>query len=176
MIENDCDNNVILDSSTGRPPYLVTTDGTRQYSLGDDYRKVAMVFMETQDVDYTEERNYRRAEWLGVEVLEIDVQTRPRTRTTAPQIYFPFDPGDTTEKYLVKAYRNATNISSASIDLDVEDRWHDLVIQGALSWIRQEQYGIGDWKEWRYVLMPNEYWDEKNANPTLQTMMTRRYA
>lgn len=181
MMSKDAGVNVIINSSTGLPPYLATTSGTRQYTMVDSCRKVASVYQLRaeegySDTGYDDAGLFPYATWGGKEYFEIPVTTRPKTRNSNALVIFRENPGTTTTRYFLKYYNEVREISSESVDIDVPEKFHDLVLDGVLARIRQVDYGeLGQWQTWRdRVAM--EYWDEANENPYRNTLTPIRYA
>jgi hypothetical protein len=181
MMSKDAEVNIAINSATGQPPYLATTSGTRQYTMADTVRKVASVYQLRAEENYSDTgfddiSLFPYATWQGKEYYEIPITTRPKTRNSNALVYFRENPGTTTNRYFLKSYTDVTEISSENIDIDVPEKFHDLVLDGVLARIRQTEYGeLDQWQTWRdRVAM--EYWDEMNENPYRNTLTPIRYA
>ncbi len=181
MMSKDAEVNVVINSSTGQPPYLATTSGTRQYSMVDSCRKVASVYQLRAEDNYTDTGFddtglFPYATWRGKEYFEIPVTTRPKTRSTNALVIFRENPGTTTTRYFLKYYIEPTEITSESVELDVVEKYHHLVLDGVLARVRQIEYGEQDqWQMWR-DRVSIEYWDEMNENPYVDNLTPIRYA
>ena len=181
MVAHDSETNVYIDPATGLPPYLTTVDGTRQYTMADNVRKIASVFFdESVPMDYGDAVNYDNYGnylWIkGTRYREVKAGSRPKNRSSNATITFQFNPGTTTDIYFTKYYIVPTEITSVSIDLDIPDEYHDLVVDGVVARIRAVQYGNNDtYLMWRNERVPNEYWLETNENPNKDDLIPLRW-
>jgi len=180
MIHHDCENNVYYDPATGLPPVFATTAGTYQYTLPDDCRKLASVFIAETNRQYESNLTidaYGDYFYLqGTRYQEVRASSRPKTPNSNAVLTFSFDPGTTTQQYYRKYYLVARDISSSEIELDVPDTYHDLVVDGLIARVRQIQYGENDqYLLWRNERVPKEYWQEMNENPTQDGLMPLRW-
>ena len=181
MISRDAEVNIAINATTGQPPYLETTSGTRQYTLGGAVRKVASVYQLREEEGYTDTgfddvNVYPYATWRGLEYYEIPITTRHRKRNSNAIVYFRDNPGTTTTRYFLKYYIEPTEIASENIDLDVTENYHHLVLDGILARIRQIEYGeLDQWQTWR-ERVALEYLDELNETPYRDTLTPIRYA
>jgi len=176
MVGHDSESNVVMNSANGLYPFLVTTDGTYQYDAPDDCRKVAMVLVTSSGRGYDEWKSYEKTTYQGKEYWRVPVTSRPKTRNASAQVIFRTNPGDTTETYYLKYYKDPTEISSASINLDIPEEYHDLVVDGVVARIRQMEYGDSQvYLIWRGERVPMEYWQETNDNADTSSVMPLRY-
>lgn len=180
MIDHDCENNVIMDDATGRPPTFDTTDGTFTYNCPANVRKVAAIMYDPEErrANYGQNQNAwndRRFFYAGVWYREVFVSTRPRTRGANAVVRFPYNPQDTTGWYYRKAYREATDIVSEQIQVELEEQYHELLEDGILAFIRAQDYGDNEpYVNWKNERVSTEYWDEMNDNPTENSLFPLR--
>lgn len=175
MRSHDSETNIYINPATGFPPYLTTTAGTYQYSMASTVRKIGRVFTRQTEDGYDDVSQYRYLAYLGEQYYEVPVTTRPRTRSTDAYLIFRDDPGNTTERYFYERYDEPTSIDGESINLDVEDKYHDLVVDGCVARIREYEYGDSApylaWRE-RVAL---DYWGEQNNNYYNEGLVIKRY-
>lgn len=167
MIGADIDHMIYVDSSTGMPPYLTTTDGTYQYDCPSNCRKVSSVFIDGSDryETYDEYGAYQRTFWRGKEFYEVPVTSRRRGLSSYATITFRTNPGTTTDRYYLKYWIEPTSITSVNVQIDVPPDFHYLFVDGVLARIQPIQYGkVNPWLEWK-ERMEMEFWQEMNDNP-----------
>lgn len=176
MMSHDCEQNEYIDGSTGLPPLLSTTAGVYQYSLPSTARKHIQVMVEDTCNDYDDYGYYREVWWQGEKYKEVPVRSRPTKRNTAGYIIFRDDPGTHSDRYYWRYYLLPTDITAESVDLDIEEKFHDLVIDGVVARIRQVEYGDSEpYLIWRNQRVPDEYWDSQNDNETKSNFINLRY-
>lgn len=175
MRSHDCETNLYIDPSTGFPPYLTTTAGTYQYSMEDTVRKIGRVFTAQTENGYDDVSQYRYLAYLGEQYYEVPVTTRPRTRGTNAYLVFRDDPGTSTSKYFYERYDEPATISSESVNLEVEEQFHDLVVDGCVARIREYEYGDNaPYMQWRDRVAV-DYWGTQNENYYHTGLMQKRF-
>lgn len=176
MRSGDYDTNVYIDPATGFPPYLTTVSGQRQYVLGSTIRKTKYVMVANTDEGYDNYSLYPTIVFDGTTYYEALVTTYPRTRSQNARVIFRDDPGDTTQKFYHAYYLEPASIVSENIQLQVEEQYHDIVIEGCVAWIRRIEYGNSDeWNDWRFNKMPATYWSEQNNQPAIDDLIPLRW-
>ena len=176
MVAHDSEVNVVMSSTNGRYPFLVTNDTVYQYDAPDDCRKVGAVLALASSRGYDEWTAYEKITYQGYQYYKVPVTSRPKTRNSNATVTFRTNPGDTTEVYYLKYYKSPTTISSTAINLDIPDEYHDIVIDGAIARIRQIEYGDSQmYLIWRNERVPAEYWDEANDNANNDNMIPLRH-
>lgn len=184
MVARDCENNLAIDSTTGMPPYLDTVEGTVEYELPTNARKLKAVFIEQPSygdagISVINEYYNRRSRWddffyRGYKYYNVPLTSRPRNRNRNPVLWFRDDPGTQEDYYFLAYYINARDISSVGIQLDIEEQYHMLVEDGVVARIRQVEYGdTAPWMGWQERVMA-EYWEEQNSSPSVPNQITLR--
>jgi hypothetical protein len=177
MVSHDCERNIIIDTTTGFPPLLTTVAGTYNYSLPLTVRKLKTVFIDTDEDNYDDYGTYDCYQFKDKTFYWIPVTSRPKSLSNAATITFRSDPGSTTAKYYYEGYRAPTEITSVEVELDIEEEFHDMFLDGVLHRVRLIEYGDQtNWLSWRNERVPTEYWAEMNKQPTRSTLMPYRYA
>ena len=182
MMEADIDHNVVIDSSTGLPPYLATTAGIRNYECPSDCRKVADLYFE--DTSINAERSSRYGErdtamFLDREFFSEPITARRRMVSSAgvvqpATVTFVDDPGTTAKIYHLKYWRQSTDIVSVNIQPNVAPEFHWLLIDGVLARVQPIQYGAENpWLAWM-ERMKELYWGEMNDNPPKRSQVATR--
>jgi len=176
MMGSDIDHMVVIDSATGLPPFLSTTDGTLHYDCPSNCRKVASVFISSNDNHNTYDKYgpYQRITYQDKMFYEVPITSRRISLSSAATVTFRDNPGATTSKYYLKYYREPTSISSINIQIDVPPDAHPLFIDGVLARIAPIQYGkVNPWLDW-LDRMKMEFWQEMNDNAYKNVLSTVR--
>lgn len=176
MVSHDCERNILIDSATGLPPYLTTVAGTFAYDLPATYRKLKSIFIDTDEDNYDSYGLFEVYKFKEKEFFYIPVTSRPKTLSTNATVTFRDDPGATTAKYFLEGYRACTSIGSIDVELDTEEEFHDLVLDGVLARVRSIEFGDQQqWMAWR-ERVSFEYWAEMNKQMTRTTLIRYRHS
>lgn len=176
MVSGDCWQHLYIDSSTGRPPYLTTTSGTYQYDAPSNCRKIFDIAVDslssyTPTVFYNyynqltgripgEKRNFV---WAGRQYTRMEAYTTLALMDGVCTATFPFDPGTTTETYYLFYFKKPTEITAQTIELDIPEVYHEILIDGVLARIGKKSYGdVNAWEHWKRVIVPKQYWQGIN--------------
>ena len=176
MESQDYENNLILDAATGQFPIFATQNNVFQYEAPSAVRKVAKILILEQEPNYDSYGFYSDFYWRGNRYYEVPVTTRPASPQSNALIYFRDNPGATASRYYRAAYRFPTEILSTSIQLTIPEKFHDLVIDGCVNRIKQQQYGESEpYLLWRNERVPTEYGGEMNENAARSPFITTRH-
>ena len=187
MMSGDIWQHVYVDPSTGRPFALTTTDaetsGTYQYDAPNNCRKIYDIAVDTEsdflpDVFY----NYysrQRGQWPahqynfifgGRKYIRTNAWTRSATGGNNAYAVFPFNPGSTTNTYYLFYYELPTEISSDSINPDMADQYHQILIDGVKARIGKKSYGdVNAWEYWKENIVKKQYWKVSDQSFQVKT-------
>jgi len=179
MMGKDIDHAVVVDESTGMPPFLETTAETQQYDCPSNCRKVASVFYEAEDASdtYDEYGAYQTTVWRGKRFyIKPTTSRRYIDPNRLATVTFRTDPGTTTEKYYLKYYLLPTTLltTNGNTEPDVPWEFRGLMLDGIIARIKPMQYGDeSPWLTWLQRLEA-EFWGELNYNPPENNLMRSR--
>lgn len=135
-----------VDSTTGMPPLLETTSGQFEYDCPDDCREVAAVI--TQDpIDYRNiEKPYLESQTYWYQNKEFHrehVTSRNALPDGTPaKVTFLYDPGTSTDRFYLVYYIKAGAIENYSDSIKIPEELHWKFRRGVLLMLRQEDYGV----------------------------------
>ena len=175
MMSQDCQQNIVIDASTGKPPTINTTKRTHRYNAPAACRRIFMIGVDSYDTAasaflynyYNQNRNVNNlrqkqfSDWNYLVIPARTVDARPNNvRATYT---FTYDPQTTTDIYHLFYYEKPVEILSDSIQPQVQDQFHDLLIDGVLARIGKKEYGSDDnYRYWREMIVKREYNKEMN--------------
>jgi hypothetical protein len=128
LLFNECEQNIIYDSTTGDLPYLETTDSTYRYTIstagGDNVWLIGAVVIDALTInglDYgglAYNRSWKADETriAGNDYYRLrNIRSRPWSESADAQLTFSLNPGNTTAVYRLLAYRRCTEITSDAV-------------------------------------------------------------
>lgn len=139
VLKTDTDENLVFDSTTGRLPYLATTQGVYQYSLPSQYYKCKYILVNHGagygNYEYPNNPAFGRHHTdnafdtqdiiLGPhKYRQVPVRLTPQFGTGAVTVLFQFDPLNTTNVYHVYAYQGGNQITALGCTLQIEEKFH----------------------------------------------------
>jgi hypothetical protein len=140
-----------VDTATGMPPYLVTTDSVYTYDCPDDCMRTLAIFSEDiksySRIKYDaviKSYEYRGSSYYALPIKSIDALPGQLAQVT----FIGFNPGDTTDKYYHQYALKAPNITSEKVNIPIPEQHHFAIADGVLARIRSEKFG--DASEWNY--------------------------
>jgi len=137
LAQNETEQMVAYDASTGRFPLLTTTAGTYQYDMPSDIWRVNEVLVEASsyneyDLNYSlnvisgtnSKKFYQRKWYRGKEYIRITgIKTIDARRGQNCKVIFDFDPG-TGSLFYYRGYLKPTQITSERIELIIPEKFH----------------------------------------------------
>jgi hypothetical protein len=140
VLKSDSDENIYFDTSTGELPYLVTNQGTFQYTIPSTYYRLKEIVVR-EEVRISNNPVYSRHDLNHVS-NEISIQGR-RYRvihavknqpygTGTCTVMFRDDPGNTTTTYQIYGYVPVNAITSISSNLNIPEEFHMSVVIPAI--------------------------------------------
>lgn len=171
---------VYYDPSTGKLPYLVTTQGVFDYELPDNCWKLFSVLVEMgvtgslldnwTGADYGlrigSQRKNEVVTIAGIDYLRIhNIRSTPSSEAANARVIFTDEPGQTTIIYNIGYYKKPAEILSDSIQIEVEPPWDDMYLVPAVCKLIE---GIqhGDYANARREVLDywrRLYWKEMNS-------------
>ena len=144
VYSSDSDQFIKIDSSTGLPPLLATTEGQYQYTCPSDCRRTYAVLSQkfvrrlTRSVPVGPQREYylRNKGFHRMEVTSTD-----RLRGVDPTVTFQFDPGTTTDVFYHVYTLEPNNIATLEDELQIPEHLHYLIRDVTLLMFAEEEYG-----------------------------------
>jgi hypothetical protein len=168
-----------IDEDTGDYPYLVTTAGVRLYSIPDIIRE-RTINGEVQEVPIriskairvfsraSEGSDYGLSLLSGTfsdGVFSNDAEGQnfrftsiPATEADSSRILFPFDPGDTTEKYRYVSLIEPQRLTADTVPVMIPEEFEFMLVEGALGWIEYNDYGRSDRMDKFKEQYAREFW------------------
>lgn len=150
VYSQDCRQTEYIDPTTGKPPYIVTTDGVYAYDCPANCRRTAAIFT------VNPQRGYNRNQPTGVrseyffrnkEYCRVAADSRDATPDDVAKVYFQDNPGGTTETYFHLYYLKPPVISDISQQLIFPDELHYKLRKGVISFITADEYGNSAYDE-----------------------------
>jgi len=148
------DYNYYLDSTTGMPPYLVTTNEKYSYDCPDNCRKTSRIFCWKERVGgqnpfYSrvfdnQNGNADLFNWRGREYIGLNCITQQdKTLRANAKVFFgaEYNPGDTTEKYFHLYWVVPQRIESVEDEMEIPEEFSFEIRQGVNSILSTEDYG-----------------------------------
>ena len=182
MQSGDCEQFIYIDPATGKPPLITTVDSTYTYSAPTDCRKIFAVCIDginsTGGYWYYNFYNIQKNYTTNLEKLvfrnywyyKIPLQTYSRNLNSVAQYKFPYNPGSTTNTiYYLFYYLLPREILSDSIDPDVPEQYHDLLMDGVLARVGKKTYGdMNPYDAWKQEVKV-KYWKEMSSGEQTKT-------
>lgn len=179
MATGDYEQNVYLNPATGRPPLLTTNVGQLIYTMPSNCRKVYRVGIDISGnnsslfayTNYYNKKPYAKQEhdffFQNYQYTEVPIRSTETTRNADATITFDYYPGYTTDTYYLFYFIKPREISSANIQLDIPEQFHDIVVDGVLARIGKKEYGdANNWEYWKKQIVPKQYWSKMNSGTT----------
>lgn len=147
VMSDNNEQNKKIDSTTGMPPFLVTTAGIRQYDCPVDCREVSAVFCKKNFNNYNIGNindintintyyNYRNTYFYRMAVTSTVALYNDLATVT-----FINDPGSTTDVYYLEYFTKPIAITSESIQMQIPEEGHYLVRKLVIAMLSDENYG-----------------------------------
>ena len=136
--------NTKISSATGLPPFLATTQGTREYACPADCKETLNVFWEIPPQSYTpfpRRAMYSEYVYRGSSYYKIAVNSTNALYDTLATVTFVDDPGTTTDKYFHEYITKPVAVTSETIQLSVGEETHYLLRQAVIAMMSTENYG-----------------------------------
>lgn len=133
-----------IDSNTGMPPYLATTQGQREYTLGSGVRETIAVFAEFPQRGYSPLRNRSYPTdymFRNVTYRRVAIRSQNATINTNATLTFVDDPGTTTETYFHEYFKRYTPITSENIQIPLPEELHWKMREAVIAMLGKEDYG-----------------------------------
>lgn len=180
LLQKEAETRVYFDETTGKLPFLDTTDGVYNYSLPSNCWKLADVLVEIgvtgsildnyTGADYgirtASKRRIERVTFAGIDYLKIfQVRSWPASETAVARMAFADNPGTTDDVYNIKYYKKPTDITSDSIQIEIEPPFDVLyLLPATVKLIESQQHGnyLEARKELLATIIPM-YWKEMNS-------------
>lgn len=168
-MSQDTQRNIAIDPATGRPPIIETEDGTFRYTLPDDCRMLwklgVRVYQDSlnsylydfynRNLHFARLQTFTFRDW---EYYEIPADSVPRLPGADPSVIFSFNPLDTDDIYHIFYYAVPREILSATTQPQVEEQYHDMLMDGVMARIGKKEYGDGnDYEYWKERVVKREY-------------------
>lgn len=182
MMSGDCEAHIRIDTATGKPPTLDTTAGTFSYTLPDDCRKLFKVAVDAYEVEtnfffynfYGRNDAYpwsiRSFIFREHPYFEVPAQSTELLANTNASIIFVYDPSTTTDLFYTFYYVKPTEILSDSIQVQIPEKYHELLLDGVMARIGKKEYGAEDnYRYWKEKEVPRIYWKQMNTGLFSQT-------
>jgi hypothetical protein len=143
----EAEQTIYFSETTGKLPYLTTTEGTYNYSLPSNCWKLGAVLVEVgvtgsildgySGLDYGSRTSatlrYETVVLAGIEYARIqNIRSWPCTESAAARMAFTEDPGTSTDVYNLMYYKKPSAIVSDSIQLEVEPPYDELYLLPAV--------------------------------------------
>jgi hypothetical protein len=183
LFSKSCLKSIYVDPLTGDYPYLETQATIMDYEVPDvdvevdpdvgavplRIAKVIEVFSENVNLsDYGLTNLDGKFSSIIGNKIRWDFTPRPALQDKRARILLPFDPGDTTDKFMIQCLIEPLQLTAESIPLMVEQDEEDLIIEGALAFIEYYDYGRSDrLNNFKYKLA-SEFWTKYNGVETLR--------
>jgi hypothetical protein len=142
-----------MDTATGMPPFLSTTDGIYTYDCPSDCMRTIAVFSEDiksySRIKYDaviKSYEYRGSSYYSLPIKSIDALPGQLAKIT----FVGFNPGTTTDKYYHQYAIKAPDITSQNVDIPIPEQHHFAIADGVLARIRSERFGDNsEWVFWQ---------------------------
>jgi hypothetical protein len=132
LASQDCNMMLVLDETTGTLPLLATTNGVFSYNMVTTIRKVSDILVSIDDsvlYDYTE--TVRRAQRNSIVVGGMMFARWPyvmkpqeyQSANVPAKVVFSENPGTTTDRFYLYAFKRPRNILSMNIQPDIVSPW-----------------------------------------------------
>jgi hypothetical protein len=160
LFSKPCRISVYIDKTTGRHPFLTTVAGQYEYDIPNGSVVLAGIvtprpirmFLATEvyTMSSTAAQEYSRVLQdrgdISIQATRIIINSTniEALENTPAKIIFPFDPGDSTDKYQYEAIFEPLQIASDSIPLMVPKIWELALIDGTLGNMEYFDYGRSD--------------------------------
>jgi hypothetical protein len=172
MMSGDCEHHIRVDTSTGKPPTLDTIEGQIDYEMPDDCRKLFLVAIDAEDTlnnyynanrDYTDEWYVRSFKFREHPYWEVAAQSTFALANANARLQFVHNPGETSDLYHIFYYVKPTEILSDSIQVQVPEIYHDILLDGVMARIGLKEYGDrNNYEYWKREIVAKIYWKEMN--------------
>lgn len=148
----------VVDTSTGKDPVLATTAGTYEYTIDTD-NGFSYDAWRVSDV-------YSSDIFSPSDIISYDA-----TPSANAKFVFLSDPGS--QNYYVRYYRQPTQITSASVQLEIPHQFHvSHVKEGVLGLIEKSDSGKSErWEKFERILLP-DISDKLNKGQNTQYFVT----
>ncbi len=132
LASQDCSMMLVLDNATGTLPILATTGGVFAYNMVTTIRKVSDVLVSTDSIVFNDYgttamstgRNYIVIG--GMKFVRWPYVMKPqeyRSVSVPAKVIFSKDPGTTSDRFYLYAFRRPTQILSQNIQSDIVSPW-----------------------------------------------------
>jgi len=134
-----------IDTLTGMPPYLVTTNNIRNYNCPSDCRETAAIFCENPRnyLPQQERGLYTEYIWRGTQYYKVAAKQQSASYNQLAQVTFVDNPGDTTTTYFHQYFIKHTPLTSEGIQLVFPEEVHYLLRDGVIQMLKGENYSAG---------------------------------
>lgn len=163
MLEEETEQTVSYDSSTGKFPSFDTQSGVYEYDIPSVWRLSDVLIkyedsynynLKTHYGDYSEDDprlqmvTYQSKRYLRIK----DCRTIDKTIEDSAKIIFSNDPGDTSDYFFYRGYAPPNQITSVSIQLRIPEKYHlPYVVPATIKFI--EAFQSGGWAEAVDIIM-----------------------
>lgn len=133
-----------INPNTGMPPYLVTTQGVREYACPADCKETLSIFWEIPPRGYTSyprRAMYSEYVYRGASYYKIAVNSKNALYDELATVTFVDDPGDSTDKYFHEYTTKPVSLTSEAIQLSIGEEVHYLLRQAVIAMLSTENYG-----------------------------------
>lgn len=150
VYSQDCRQNQYIDSATGLPPYIATTDSVFTYDCPVNCRRTAAILTLDPQRRYNRERPAGpRQEYFfrNNEYYKVAADSRDATPDEVAKVYFQENPGATTNKYLHLYYIKPTPLCDITQQLLLPEEVHYKLRKGVIAFITGDEYGNSAYDE-----------------------------
>jgi hypothetical protein len=133
-----------INPATGMPPYLVTTEGTRNYNCPADCRITNAIFRDSPLSHYSaaqDRAGYEEYLWGGRRRYRLATSQTEATEGVLATVTFVDDPGDTTTTLYHDYFIKATPLDTEQVELTLPGHTHFMMREAVISMLRSEGYG-----------------------------------
>ena len=197
MMSQDTERNVVIDPTTGRPPVVATTNNTFQYDAPDDCRRVWKIGIDAYEIAnsgwfyqyYNRNRvssplrefSFREHLYYMIPISATPALPPTVNGVARPATYtFVYNPTDVTvpanQPYHLFYFALPDDITSTTVQPQVEEQFHWMLIDGVLARIGKKEYGADDnYIYWRENIVKKYYNNEQNKGQTRTKHVRPRY-
>lgn len=135
VLKIDTVENLVFDPTTGRLPYLETSQGVFSYTLPSTYYKCKYILEHEghsgypNNLAFQAHHSHYAFNTVSIELgahryRQVPVVLQPQFGTGSVTVLFQFDPQNTTNTYHVYAYQAGNSIVSINSTLQIESKFH----------------------------------------------------